>query len=1128
MKARVLNPYLVGLVFLFFWCSSFAQKIPLGPSVAKEGVVFRFEAPGATQVYIAGEFNGWAPTKDAMKKISETCWEIVIPLKPGRYEYKFVIDGNQWREDPYSPGYVPDPYGGRNSVITILPNGSIDWSSKHDVPLQQVSQGIKKKLHLAIVWHQHQPRYFKDPVTGEYTEPWVRIHGIKDYYDMVAILDRYPKMKFTVNLTPVLLSQLKEIIDAYDLWRPRGGEYIPGCDKWVRLTLKKPQDLTEDEKVFILANFFRMPRQTMIDPYPRFRELLAKKMGDTPDALRATIGRFTDKDWRDLQAWFNLAEFDPDFKEGTVLLPDGSSVSVKHLIEKGQGFSEEDKLEIIDSQFKILRNIIPIHKKNLEMGRIEITTSPFYHPILPLVYDTQIGSKANPSIELPLSRFSFPQDAKMQIELACSHFEEIFGRRPEGMWPSEGAVSKEIIPLFAEQRIRWIATDEEVLKKSLGKDALSIIDKYQPYSLEGNPNLAIIFRDRELSDDIGFRYSKMRGAEAARDLIEKLRRIAIQLENADGEFLVAIIMDGENAWEHFERDGKEFLETFYSLVCHSDWLVPVTVSEFLERFPPCRRLADLSPGSWIGANFDTWIGEEEENIAWDYLTRARQFYEEARKDIPADLAKQVMKEILIAEGSDWFWWYGADQGSGKDEVFDEAFRKTLSRVYTLSGATPPHYLSVPIVLAEAFKPARGIGGVIEPEVDGLVTSKDEWEKASQIDCESQFEVGKIPLIKHVYFGYNPDELFLRVDPAKKVDGFEDFEIEILLSGSYGSPVNSFIEPATKNTISIGFGISNRIAIESKNGLVDASIYRASQNGGWEIIGKPKIKAKDLIELALPFRTLGLGGGEKLRFAILALKDASIVQRVPLVSFLELVLPRSGLVLLRSIVDPEGDDCGPGYYRYPQDQVFKEGCFDITGLDVMLDGEENVIFRIKIRGEITSPWGGITGYCLQAIDIYIDTDGVSGSGKQELARARKAMTVPEHCWEYFVRACMDTVAIYDSRGGKHVSPQIRSYPDKATSSIYVVFPRSMIEGGENWNVIVAMLGHDGYSYGGIRPVRSVPGQWVFGGCDLEQLCPAIIDLVVEPEESQYQMLSSYRQYGSLSRIKGVKIPLPRNR
>ncbi|MGQ9604146.1 MAG: glucodextranase DOMON-like domain-containing protein [bacterium] len=1128
MKTK--KPFLcLGIVVPILLSSALlADEKPLGPSVTDEGILFRFEAPGAQQVFIAGEFNGWAPTEDALNKISDDLWEIVIPLKPGRYEYKFVIDGSQWRHDPYSPGYVPDPYGGQNSVVTILPDGSIDRSGRSGLPEPRGSDVITKKLHLAIVWHQHQPRYFKDPVTGEYAEPWVRIHGIKDYFDMVAILDHYPGMKFTVNLTPVLISQLEEMIAAYDSWRSKGGEYIPGCDKWLRLTLKEPRDLTKDDKIFILRNFFRMPRQTMIDPYPRFGELAGKKIGDSPDALAATIERFTDQDWRDLQCWFNLAEFDPDFKEGSVLLPDGSSVSVKHLIEKGSGFTEQDKFEIIDSQFKILRNIIPVHKENLESGKIEITTSPFYHPILPLIYDTDIGAKANPTIELPKSRFSFPQDAKMQIEIACDYFKKIFGRPPSGMWPSEGAVSAEIIPLFEQNGIKWIATDEEVLKKSLGMDALGKFEKYQPYLLKDHPPVAIIFRDRQLSDDIGFRYSRIRGADAAKDLIEKLRRIAAQLEGADGDFVVAIIMDGENAWEHFERDGKEFLHTFYSLVCQTDWLVPVTVSEFLERFPPQRRLANLSPGSWIGGNFDTWIGEEEENIAWSYLTSTRQFYEDTRLNLSDELGREVMEEILIAEGSDWFWWYGADQGSGSDEVFDEAFRKTLSRVYTLSGVEPPYYLSIPIVLPEAFKPNRGIGGIILPEIDGMLTKHDEWEKASYIDCQGQSVIANLAFIQDVYYGYSPDVFFLRVDLEDKIDSLENCQIELLLSGRQDSPIASVVEPGSKHKIEPAFGVSNRLSVKFDRGLATANIYKASENGDWDIVATPQIKAKNIIELALPFETMGLNGGERLRFTLMAMKDGMLVQRIPQVSFLELIVPRSGLFLLRSLDDPMGDDRGPGYYRYPQDPVFKDGCFDITNLDVMLDAEDNIVFKIGIRGEITSPWGGITGYCLQAIDIYIDTDGVIGSGKQELARARNAMTVAEHCWEYFVRACMDTVALYDAKGRKNISSAIKSYPDKSTSSIYVVFPRSLIDGGKNWNVIVAMLGHDGYSYGGIRPVKSSSGQWVFGGCDVESLCPNIMDLVVEPGESQYEMLGSYRKTRSLARIKGINIPLLGNR
>ncbi|HEC83586.1 MAG TPA: hypothetical protein ENI46_03745, partial [Firmicutes bacterium] len=983
---------------------------------------------------------------------------------------------------------------------------------------------LKKPLYLAILWHQHQPRYLKDPETGEYAEPWVRIHGIKDYYDMVAILEKYPKMKFTVNLTPVLLVQLLEIIKAYDSNSGAPGQPIPGCDKWVRLTLTPPDRLTQEDKIFILRNFFRMPRSTMIDIYPRFAELASKKLGDSDADIRASLANFTDQDWRDLQAWFNLAEFDPDFKEGSVTLPDGEVVSVHHLIAKGRHFTEADKQEIIDAQFKILKNIVPVHEKFMELGQIEVVTSPFYHPILPLLCDTDVALESNPGLQLPSRPFKHPEDAREQVQMACDYYEDLFGERPAGMWPSEGAVSQAIIPLFEDAGINWIASDEEVLAQSLQR-SLGLRDKYQMYYVDGGARIAIIFRDHELSDDIGFRYSKMSGMDAANDMIRKLYEIASRLQNVEGDFVVPIIMDGENAWEHFERDGKEFLNAFYEQVCQAHWLIPVTISEFLEQTPPRITLDHLSPGSWIGHSFDTWIGEEEENIAWEYLGAARDFIEARRDKLDAGLIKAMMKQIYVAEGSDWFWWYGLDQGSGNDEVFDEAFRQTLARIYEIAGEAVPEHLLLPIVKPLPSKPSRKITGMVSPTIDGLLSQSDEWDMAAyESDVEGGvMQKGKGDILKALYYGYESDELYLRLDTQWNSQSLSasDCTFDFYFSGA--GPSNASVRLSDGKRVFLDFAVATRIRI-GWDGQIVAEIDEADGKGGWHRLGEAECAIGDFIEVGVPFEALRASSGQNLRFVVMALCSGRIEDRIPEKAYFEFKVPIGGLRLLRSIEDPVGDDKGPGYYTYPTDAVFANGSFDMTSLEIMLDADDNLIFRIGVRGNLSAPWGGITGYSLQAIDIYIDTDGLPDSGTRDLFRARKARTIPERAWEYFIRACMDTVALYNAKGVK-LNAKVRSYPDDVTSSIYVTLPKDAIPEGKTWNVIVAMLGHDGYSYGQIRPVQQVASQWYFGGCDDEDLCPSIIDLIVEPGASQYEMLSAYRQTRRLVELEGIAVKLP---
>ena len=1048
---------------------------------------------------------------------------------------------------------------------------------------------LSRPIDLAIVWHQHQPRYLKDSGTGEYLEPWVRIHGIKDYYDMVAILDRYPRLKFTVNLTPVLLAQIDETVAAYDKFVAGGPEMgvrppaIPGCDRWVRLTLTPPGALTEEEKILLIRNSFRMPKETMIDPYPRFRELAEKRGGEGEEAMKAVAASYSDADWRDLQAWFNLAEFDPDFKEGSVVLPDGDTVSVAGLIAKGRNFSEQDKAEIISDQFKILRNIIPLHKRLQDEGRIELITSPYYHPILPLVCDTDIAAEADHSVNLPSVRFVHPEDAEAQVRMACDAYRGYFGKPTRGMWPSEGSVSDAVVPIVARSGIQWIATDEEVLAKSKGSK-LAPEDKYRMYHAGLDTTVGVIFRDHKLSDDIGSVYPKMGGVEAANDLIKKINAIGTSLAGAQGEFVVPIIMDGENAWEQFERDGKDFLNSLYQQIGEASWIQSVTVSEYFDRAGPFPMLGHLAPGSWMAPNFDTWIGEPEEDRAWDYLGVARKAVGAAAgaPGAPGADVEAAMQEIYAAEGSDWFWWFGLDQGSGNDEAFDAAFRATLANAYKLAGLKPPEHLSVPIVSPAAQQPCRPMDARVFPASDGILTEPDEWQHAAQfsdregslgrqslLDGEGgeagggtdegdagggqgfgsegspggpgggsleggpgdgrEILSGRMDMFTDLYYGYDQENLWLRLDPDVSLEDLAkaDCKATIYLSGPNTLAARAFADFSPQDVGHyFGFALSSKIEI-SLGKDVQATHLIADGFGGWTRDRVLPVRFEKFVEIAIPFALLGLKAGDDLRFGIVGCCQGVQQECVPDAGFLSVTIPPFGhMTDIASIEDPLDDDYGPGTYEYPTNPVFGAGAFDIRLFEMALDPENNLIFRVKIEGNLACPWGSITGYSLQAVDIYIDTDGLPDSGQRSLFAGRNARTIPDHAWEYFVRASMDSVALYDDSGSRLDNASVESYADINTSSIFIKLPRSAITGSQNWHVIAAMLSHDGYSTGGVRPVRALPGEWVFGGCEFDLPCPTIIDLVAGREKGpQEVILSSFRVTHDLAEIPGIEVIAP---
>jgi len=664
-----------------------------GPQKVKEGILFTYYAPQANQVFLAGEFNSWSPNSDLMKKDEKGAWSIVIPLEPGTYQYKFVIDGT-WKEDPQNPAKVDDGYGGFNSIFSLTPEGKIEMSLpkseiRSEVPIIDSLASSGTPLYLALIWHQHQPRYLKDLSTGEYSLPWGRLHGIKDYYDMASILQEFPKIKYTINLTPSLLLQLEDIIRGYE----SGG----ATDKFLRLTLKPAEDLTGEDKEFLLRNFFSANWANMIDIHPRYFELRKKKLGDSPAQIAESINLFTTQDFRDLQVWFNLAWFDPDFQEGEVTLPSGEKVTVKPFIGKGKNFTEEDKKQIIAIQIKILKSIVPIHRRLQDEGRLEVITTPFYHPILPLLYDTNLAKVAIPWINLPSVRFSHPEDAKAQVELAVKKYESLFGQKPRGMWPGEGSVAEEIIPIVAEAGFKWMASDGKILGASLGKGILTPDEKYRPYIVEnGGYRLTMIFRDTNLSDEIGFHYAKFSGVQAANQFIQKLYKIQREFANNPEPHIVPVILDGENAWEYYKHDGKDFFRSLYSQLSGANWVKTITVEEFLEMASPTKVIENLWAGSWINRDFSTWIGESEENLAWEYLAKTRSALEEAEKKgkVSSENLKKAYDEIYAAEGSDWFWWFGADQSAGMgDAEFDRIYRLTLKNVYQLIGETPPPWVS---------------------------------------------------------------------------------------------------------------------------------------------------------------------------------------------------------------------------------------------------------------------------------------------------------------------------------------------------------------------------------------------------------------------------------------------------
>ncbi|MDD5155774.1 MAG: glycoside hydrolase family 57 protein, partial [Candidatus Omnitrophica bacterium] len=447
-------------------------------------------------------------------------------------------------------------------------------------------------LYLAFIFHMHQP-YYKDLLTQETDSPWVRLHGTKDYLDMVQILEKYPAIHQTFNVVPSLIEQIED--------------YNRGSvkDKFLELSYKNASELTGTEKKFILDKFFSIDVKNCIAVHPRYYELYFKKQEGSD---------FSPQDYLDLQLWFNLAWIDPSFRSGVPEL--------KNIVNKGRFFSEEEKRIVLDKQLLILKETIPGYRKMADSGQIEITVSPYYHPILPLLYDIKLGKEANLRTVLPHAAFKYPADAREQIEMAVEFYKKLFGAAPCGMWPSEESVCEHILDFFIQAGLNWIVADEAILFKSLKLKKRNTGLLYQPHTLKRkNGSLNIVFRDRNLSDLIGFVYHKWEAKDAVAHFLKHLENIDHAFGHKDT--LVTIAMDGENAWEYYSNDGHDFLNELYTRICEAKFLKAVTVKESLELFPAQRNIPRLAAGSWIYGEFGKWIGSPSKNRAWEYLAQAR-------------------------------------------------------------------------------------------------------------------------------------------------------------------------------------------------------------------------------------------------------------------------------------------------------------------------------------------------------------------------------------------------------------------------------------------------------------------------------------------------------------------------
>ncbi len=601
-------------------------------------------------------------------------------------------------------------------------------------------------IYLCFVWHMHQP-FYKDLVSGEYKLPWTRMHGLKDYYGMVKVLEDFPTVHQTFNLVPSMMVQIEE--------------YATGKahDAFLRAALKPAEHLSEADQGFILQYFFQANLARMIYRYPRYGELYNLWQAAGLNVARAghTFGA---QGFRDLQVLSQLAWFDEEFL--------AHDVDIRGLVAKGRDYTVEDQQMLGRKQTEVMGKVLPVYSEFAAKGQIEVSTTPFYHPILPLLCDSNIAEISHPYVSLP-SRFQYPNDAREQLQRSREYMQQKLGTPAVGLWPSEGSVSDEVFHLAAEHGFQWVATDNGVLGRTLHHGADANLT-YRPYLWsQGDHELRVIFRDHYLSDLIGFVYARMGAVEAANHFLDRIRENCHGIVSSGRDALVPIILDGENAWEYYEESGRPFLRELYQRIADDPRMSALTVSEALAKVEPYK-IDHIFPGSWINANFDIWIGADEDNRAWEYLLRARKAYDAfmsspEASSIPDERKQLAHEELLIAEGSDWCWWYGPEHDSANRPEFDQLFRDHLANVYLALRLPPPEELSRPILKVCVNEFRQVPSGPVRPTIDGDVTSYFEWLGAGiyRVDGRSGAMHGQRFFVRELHYGSDGQSLFLRLD-----------------------------------------------------------------------------------------------------------------------------------------------------------------------------------------------------------------------------------------------------------------------------------------------------------------------------------------------------------------------------
>lgn len=720
-----------------------------------------------------------------------------------------------------------------------------------------------KKLSIAFYWHMHQPVY-QLTSGGDYLMPWVRLHAVKDYLDMAMWTKKFDKLKLNFNIVPILVDS---IID----YAEKGAHDIHS-----RMTITPENELKQEDKIFILNNFFDANYQTMILTNPEYHRLyqIVQAEGTNDTSI------FTNQEYADLMALFNLAWIDPSYKT--------SIPELKKLIKKGKNYTLEDRINIIEIQRDIIRKIIPSTKKLVEKNKIEITTSPYYHPILPILLDYK-NIKKNQIPDDDISNLKTELDAKVQTEMALDRIEEVFGKRPRGIWPSEHCVNGKTLELLSSLGVEWSISDEGILANSINFEFEHDFKGYlkEPYHLlktyrykTKNTDLKMIFRDSAIPNLISFEYQNHNPIATANDLYDRIKVLQSKiLSSPDREHLLTIALDGENCWENYLEDGASFLKTLYTLITEDETLETVLISDYLDNTKEDKPLNKIAAGSWMNRNFKLWIDEPVKDIAWTYLKRVRQDFSDFVKREPLNPNIELARrELFICEGSDWFWWYGEPNDSGRDNIFDFLFRTHLKNIYRYLDLDTPRYLDDPISNVSTTKPSKYPKSLISPEINGkfVTTEEDIWNNAGFIEIPDGPVLRESKLFDKIRFGNDENYFYLKFNLNKYLRENSDlsrrtYQMYIYLRKASNRQVLAPVRliNKTQNISPVSMEkFHNEIQIAIRNDKLQLlRIIKAIPGDMWVLEQAKTIETAydEVLDVKIPFELLDIKNGETLEF-----------------------------------------------------------------------------------------------------------------------------------------------------------------------------------------------------------------------------------------------------------------------